>query len=98
MLTGLPPQPEEIRRFAADPDPVAYEKAIDEMLQSPRYGERWGRIWLDVAGYADSEGKRHADMIRQNAWRYRDYVIRSLNEDKPYDQFFDGTTCRRRVG
>ncbi len=86
-LTGLPPSPEETRRFAADRDPRAWEKLIDHLLESPRYGERWARVWLDVAGYADSEGKRHADMIRRHAWRYRDYVIRAFNDDKPYDRF-----------
>ena len=89
LLTGLPPTVEETRAFfaAAKTDPRAFEKLIDRLLDSPRYGERWGRVWLDVAGYADSEGKRHADMIRNHAWRYRDYVIRSLNDDKPYDVF-----------
>ena len=90
MLTGLPPTAHEVRRFAAaakDNPAGAFEEAVDRFLESPRYGERWGRVWLDLAGYADSEGKRHADMIRDNAWRYRDYVIRSLNEDKPYDLF-----------
>jgi mono/diheme cytochrome c family protein len=86
-LTGLPPEPAEVLAFAADPDPDAYEKLIDRLLASPRYGERWGRRWLDLAGYADSEGKREQDLPRPNAWRYRDYVIRSLNSDKGYDRF-----------
>lgn len=86
-LTGLPPEPEEVRAFVSDPDPMAYEKLIERLLASPRYGERWGRYWLDVAGYADSEGKREQDLPRPFAWRYRDYVIRSLNADKPYDRF-----------
>lgn len=86
-LTGLPPSPEEIATFLEDKQPKAYERLIDRLLASPRYGERWGRVWLDLAGYADSEGKRNADSIRPWAWRYRDYVIRSFNEDKPYDQF-----------
>ena len=86
-LTGLPPEPEEVQSFVNDPDPQAYEKLIDRLLASPRYGERWGRYWLDVAGYADSEGKREQDLPRPFAWRYRDYVIRSFNADKPYDQF-----------
>jgi mono/diheme cytochrome c family protein len=86
-LTGLPPEPDEVRSFLADPDPLAYEKLIDRLLASPRYGERWGRHWLDVAGYADTEGKREQDLVRPNAWRYRDYVIRAFNADKPYDRF-----------
>ncbi|GIW82481.1 MAG: hypothetical protein KatS3mg105_4288 [Gemmatales bacterium] len=86
-LTGLPPTPKEVQAFLADKDPRAYEKMIDRLLASPRYGERWGRFWLDLAGYADSEGKRSADPIRPHAWRYRDYVIRAFNDDKPYDRF-----------
>ncbi|PYT21197.1 MAG: hypothetical protein DMG58_32705, partial [Acidobacteria bacterium] len=87
-LTGLPPSPEEAQAFLADRDPEAYEKMIDRLLASPRYGERWGRYWLDLAGYADSEGgKLAADYVRPDAWRYRDYVIRSINADKPYDRF-----------
>ena len=62
-------------------------RLIDRLLASPRYGERWGRYWLDLAGYADSEGKREQDLPRPHAWRYRDYVIRSFNADKPYDRF-----------
>jgi hypothetical protein len=86
-LTGLPPDPDEVRAFLADPAPDAYERLIDRLLASPRYGERWGRRWLDLAGYADSEGKREQDLPRPHAWRYRDYVIRALNADKPYDRF-----------
>jgi Protein of unknown function (DUF1549)/Protein of unknown function (DUF1553)/Planctomycete cytochrome C len=86
-LTGLPPEPSEVKAFLADTSPDAYEKLIDKLLASPRYGERWGRFWLDLAGYADSEGKREQDLPRPNAWRYRDYVIRSFNADKPYDRF-----------
>jgi hypothetical protein len=86
-LTGLPPEPEEVRAFLADRDPLAYEKLIDRLLASPRYGERWGRHWLDLAGYADTEGKREQDILRPFAWRYRDYVIRAFNADKPYDRF-----------
>jgi mono/diheme cytochrome c family protein len=86
-LTGLPPGPEEIQAFLADKGPGAYERLIDRLLASPRYGERWGRYWLDLAGYADSEGKREQDLPRPYAWRYRDYVIRSFNADKPYDRF-----------
>lgn len=87
-LTGLPPKPAEVRAFLADKDPQAYEKLVDRLLASDRYGERWARHWLDLAGYADSEGgKLSADIVRPHAWRYRDYVIRAFNNDKPYDQF-----------
>jgi len=86
-LIGLPPSPEEIESFVADQDPNAYEQLIDQLLASPRYGERWGQYWLDLAGYSDSEGVQHSDPIRPHAYRYRDYVIRSFNADKPYDRF-----------
>jgi hypothetical protein len=87
-LTGLAPEPEDVQAFLADKSPDAYEKLVDRLLASPRYGERWGRYWLDAAGYADSEGgKMTSDDPRPLAWRYRDYVIRSLNVDKPYDRF-----------
>ncbi len=87
-LTGLPPEPGEVEQFLADRDSDAYENLVDRLLASPRYGERWGRYWLDLAGYADSEGgKLSADHPRPYAYRYRDYVIRSINADKPYDQF-----------
>ena len=85
-LTGLPPSPEEVDDFLADPSPKAFEKVVDRLLASPRYGERWARHWLDLARYAESEGFK-ADEIRPNAWRYRDYVIKSFNNDKPYDRF-----------
>jgi len=85
-LIGLPPTPEEVRKFEQDPDPLAYEKVVDELLQRPEYGERWARHWLDLVRYAESDGYR-ADLFREQAWRYRDYVIQSFNEDKPYDRF-----------
>ena len=85
-LTGLPPTPTEVETFVADRSPQAWENVIDRLLASPHYGERWGRHWLDVARYADSNGYEH-DFDRPNAFRYRDYVIRSFNQDKPYDQF-----------
>ncbi len=86
-LIGLPPTPEELKQFLDDKSPNAYEKLIDRLLASKHYGERWGRHWLDVAGYADSEGYNNRDAERPWAFRYRDYVIRAFNEDKPYDQF-----------
>jgi hypothetical protein len=86
-LTGLPPTPADVDAFVADTSATAYEKVVDRLLASPHYGERWGRHWLDLAGYADSEGILDADYIRTAAWRYRDYVIRSFNTDKPYDRF-----------
>ncbi len=85
-LTGLPPTPEEIDAFVRDPSPDAWERVVDRLLASPHYGERWGRHWLDLARYADSNGYEH-DEVRPDAWRYRDYVIRALNADKPYDRF-----------
>jgi len=85
-LIGLPPSPEKTDRFVADTSPDAYEKVIDELLASPQYGERWGRHWLDVVRYADTGGYE-TDIYFRNAWRYRDYVVRSFNEDKPYDRF-----------
>jgi hypothetical protein len=85
-LTGLPPEPERVERFVRDPSPEAYPKLVDELLASPRYGERWGRYWLDVVRYADTGGYE-TDIYYRNAWRYRDYVIQSFNEDKPYDRF-----------
>ncbi|MEM7371353.1 MAG: PSD1 and planctomycete cytochrome C domain-containing protein [Bacteroidota bacterium] len=85
-LTGLPPTPEEVEAFLTDDDPNAYERLLDRLLDSPHYGEQWGRHWLDVVRYADSDGFAN-DYARPNAWRYRDYVIRSFNEDKAYNQF-----------
>lgn len=86
-LTGLPPTPEDVAAFVNDSDPEAWEKLIDRLLASRHYGERWGRYWLDLAGYSDSDGVNEDDPIRPYAYRYRDYVIRSLNNDKPYDRF-----------
>ena len=85
-LTGLPPTPSEIREFVDDPSSDAYEKLVERLLASPRYGERWARRWLDLVRYADSDGYR-IDDYRPHAWRYRDYVIAAFNNDKPYDQF-----------
>jgi uncharacterized protein DUF1553/uncharacterized protein DUF1549/cytochrome c len=86
-LIGLPPDPTEIEDYLKDKRVDAYEQMIDRLLASPHYGERWGQFWLNAAGYADSEGALDQDMVRPHAWRYRDYVIRSFNRDKPYDQF-----------
>ena len=85
-LIGLPPTPAEVEAFARDSSPNAYEKLLDRLLASPHYGERWGRHWLDLARFAESDGFEH-DAVRPNAWRYRDYVIRAFNSDKPYDRF-----------
>ncbi len=85
-LWGLPPSSEEVAAFEADQSPGAFEKIIDRLLASPRYGERWARYWLDVVRYAQTNGYER-DSEKPYAWRYRDYVIRALNEDKPYDQF-----------
>lgn len=86
-VLGLPPSPAELDEFLRDNRPDAWERQVDRVLASPHYGERWARYWLDAIGYSDSEGKVDADDIRPHAWRYRDYVIRSLNADKPYDSF-----------
>lgn len=93
-LTGLPPAPEDLALFEAElrdlPDQgwdALWSRWVERLLASPRYGERWGRHWLDVAGYADCEGRREQHLPRPFVWKYRDYVIRSLNADKPYDQF-----------
>ena len=85
-VLGLPPTPDEVAEFLADERPDAYERMIDRLLASPRFGERWARHWLDLARYAESDGYK-ADVLREGAWRYRDYVIRALNSDKPYDRF-----------
>ncbi|MBI4325705.1 MAG: PSD1 domain-containing protein [Chloroflexi bacterium] len=87
-LTGLPPTPEELERFLADPSPDAYEKLVDRLLASPRYGERWARHWLDVVHFGETHGY-DKDKLRPNAWPYRDYVIRSFNKDKPYSRFVE---------
>jgi hypothetical protein len=87
-LTGVPPTPGQSADFLSDQSADAVEHLVDRLLASPQYGERWGRQWLDVAGYADSNGYIRHDSLRPLAWRYRDYVIDSLNADKPYDQFW----------
>jgi mono/diheme cytochrome c family protein len=85
-LLGLPPTPEDVAAFVADESPDAYEKLVDRLLASPHYGERWARHWLDIAHYADTHGFER-DQLRPNAWRYRDWVIKALNADLPYDEF-----------
>ncbi len=85
-VTGLPPTPEEVAAFVNDASPQAVRRLVDRLLDSPRYGERWARHWLDVARFCESQGFER-DKIKPHAWRYRDYVIESLNEDKPYDRF-----------
>jgi hypothetical protein len=85
-LTGLPPSPEEVHAFLADESPDAYERVVDRLLASPQYGERWARHWLDLVRYAETNGYEF-DSAKPEVWRYRDYVIQSFNEDKPYDQF-----------
>ncbi len=85
-LTGLPPTPAEVDAFVNDPSPGAYAAVIDRLLASPQYGEKWGRHWLDLVRYAETNSYERDD-AKPNVWRYRDYVIRSFNSDKPYDQF-----------
>lgn len=85
-LIGMPPTPAEVAKFVNDPDPLAYERLVDRLLASPQYGERWARHWLDVVKYADTHGY-DKDKLREQAWPYRDYVVRSLNDDKPYARF-----------
>ena len=85
-LTGLPPSPDEVEAFLADKSPDAFAKVVDRLLRSPHYGEKWGRHWLDVARYSDSNGLDE-NIALGTAWRYRDYVVKSINADKPFDQF-----------
>lgn len=86
-VTGLPPTPEEVEQFISDTEANAYEKVVDRLLASPQYGVKWARHWLDIAGYSESDGQIVDDRDRPHAWRYRDYVIDSLNRDIPYSQF-----------
>jgi hypothetical protein len=85
-LTGLPPTAEELAAFLKDLQPGAYERAVDRLLASPRYGERWAQHWLDLARFAETDGFEH-DKVRPQAWKYRDWVIAALNADLPYDDF-----------
>jgi hypothetical protein len=86
-LTGLPPTFDQLQQVLSDPAPDRFARLIDRLLDSPQYGVRWGRFWLDAAGYADSEGAQNEDRVRREMWRYRDYVIRAFNADKPWDRF-----------
>jgi len=88
-LTGLPPTPEQVETFAADPDPEAYRKLVERLLESPQYGEQWARHWLDVARYSDTKGYIYAreERTRVHAWAYRDWVVGAFNHDLPYDRF-----------
>ncbi len=89
-LTGLPPTPEEMEKFLSDPRPDAYELLVNRLLESPHYGERWGRHWLDLMGYTDITGfdnDLHTTSLFEGMWRYRDWVVEALNQDKPYDRF-----------
>ncbi len=86
-LTGMPPSVQELERYLSDTAEGAFERLVDRLLESEEYGERWAQVWLDLAGYADSEGVIDEDRLRLHTWRYRDYVIRALNADKPYDRF-----------
>ena len=85
-LLGLPPTPAEVAAFVDDARPDAFERLVDRLLASPNFGERWGRHWLDLARYADSDGYED-DLYRPDAWRFRDWVIQSINKDVPFDQF-----------
>lgn len=86
-LLGLPPSPEAMNQWQNDPHPEWYPNMLDELMASPHYGERWGRHWLDVAGYSDSEGYTNNDTVRPWAWKYRDWVVQAFNRDQPFDQF-----------
>ena len=86
-LTGLPPSPEAVDEFVSGSTPDAWPQLVDRLLNSPEYGERWARHWLDIVGYADSDGYTESDSLRPWAWKYRDYVIQSFNSDKPWDRF-----------
>ncbi|HUQ70444.1 MAG TPA: DUF1549 and DUF1553 domain-containing protein, partial [Planctomycetaceae bacterium] len=86
-LIGLPPTAEQVQAFVADPSVGAWERLLDELLQSPHYGERWARHWLDAVGYADSDGVTQDDRVRPYAYKYRDYVVKVLNADKPFNEF-----------
>jgi hypothetical protein len=85
-LIGLPPAQEEVEAFVNDSDPQAYERLVDRLLDSPHLGERWARHWLDIVRYGESQGFER-NKFRENAWKYRDFVVEAFNSDMPYDQF-----------
>jgi hypothetical protein len=95
-LIGLPPEPEEMEAFRGRSGADAYERLVDRLLASPHYGERWGRHWLDLARFAESHGYEQ-DYDRPNAYHYRDFVIKALNQDLPYDTFVKLADRRRRI-
>src|SRR5262249_1332339 len=85
-LTGLPPTPEDVDAFLKDDSPDAFAKVVDRLLDSPHYGERWARHWLDIVRYGESQGFER-NKFRPNAWKYRDFVVEAFNSDMPFDQF-----------
>jgi hypothetical protein len=85
-LVGLPPTPHDVEAFVSDSTPDAYERLVDRLLDSPHYGERWARHWLDIVRYGESQGFER-NKFRPNAWKYRDFVVEAFNTDMPYDQF-----------
>ncbi|MEO6787642.1 MAG: PSD1 and planctomycete cytochrome C domain-containing protein, partial [Chthoniobacteraceae bacterium] len=97
VLLGLPPTPEQVGAFVADKDPKAYEKLVDELLKSPHFGERWAQHWLDVIRWGETNGSE-SNLYRKNAWLYRDYVIRSFNDDTPYDRFIKEQIAGDQMG
>ena len=96
-LLGLPPTPDDVKRFLEDNSPQAWAHLVDALLASPHYGERWGKHWLDAVRYADSSGYE-TDFYYKDAWRYRDYVVKSFNEDKPYDRFVQEQVAGDELG
>ncbi|MGC4046441.1 MAG: DUF1549 domain-containing protein [Armatimonas sp.] len=96
-LTGLPPTPQEIATFLADKSPNAYEKLVDRLLASPTYGEKWARHWLDVVRFGESNGYER-NLIRENAWPYRDWVVKALNTDMPYSRFVAAQLAGEQIG
>ena len=96
-LTGLPPTPADLERFIANPHPAAYEKQVERYLASPKYGERWAQHWLDLARFAESDGFEH-DIVRTNAWRYRDWVVHAFNQDLPYNEFVQAQIAGDEIG
>ena len=96
-MTGLPPKAEEVQNFLNDKSPDAYEKVVEKLLASPAFGEHWGQQWLDLVRYSDSEGFK-IDRIRPNAWKFRNWVIQSFNDDLPYDKFISWQIAGDELG